>query len=98
MLINVKKNILALNKRRRKFRRETENIKKDRNENYRIQTYNKNSLDGLRIEMKKERVSELEDRPKIILAEEETKTADKKKQQQPKRLRDLRGQYQQLET
>lgn len=29
--------------------------------------------------MKKEGVSELEDRPKIILAEEETKTADKKK-------------------
>lgn len=80
MLINVKKIILALNKRRRKFRRETENIKKDRNENYRIQMYNKNSLDGLRIEMKKERVSELEDRPKIILAEEETKTVDKTKQ------------------
>lgn len=32
--------------------------------------------------MKKEGVSELEDRPKIILAEEETKTADKKKKAQ----------------
>lgn len=31
--------------------------------------------------MKKEGVSELEDRPKIILAEEETKTAGKKKKE-----------------
>lgn len=32
--------------------------------------------------MKNERVSELEDRPKIILAEEETKTADEKKKKE----------------
>lgn len=46
--------------------------------------------------MKNERVSELEDRPKIILAEEETKTADEKKKR--RRLSNLRGQYQQSES
>lgn len=41
MFVNVKKIILAMNNRRGNFRRETKNIKKNPNENYRIQTYNK---------------------------------------------------------